>query len=81
MQSIQQPQRVLDQLNKYDVNFNKLDLNVNNTNIYISGNATIVSTILYPLDTFYVELNDSINITTYMVVDSVFINGSHANRF
>ena len=71
-----QPQNVLDQLNRYDVNFYKLDLNVSNTNCNINGSVTIISTAVSMLDTFYVELIDSVSNTTYMVVDSVYLNES-----
>lgn len=73
--SVTHPQYILDQLNKYDVNFYMLDLNVSNTTSYISGNTTVISTLVSPLDTFYLELIDSLSTTTFMVVDSVFING------
>ncbi|MDP4117304.1 MAG: M1 family metallopeptidase, partial [Bacteroidota bacterium] len=71
-----QPQKVYDQLTKYDVNYYKLNLNVSNANTYISGNAIIGLTVLSALDTLWVELIDSVNASTYMVVDSAFINGN-----
>lgn len=69
--------QVLSQLNNYDVKSYILDLNVSNNSTAISGNATIISTVTSDvIDTFVVELIDTlVQNSTFMVVDSTFING------
>ncbi|NVO03040.1 MAG: T9SS type A sorting domain-containing protein [Bacteroidetes bacterium] len=62
---------------KYDVKQYILDLNVSNNSTIISGNVIINSTVIAPiLDTFVVDLIDTVVPSqTFMVVDSVLING------
>ena len=77
---------LLYQLNNYDVKFYKLDLSVSKSSTEIYGNGTIYAEIQNsPIDTFVVELIDSLAENTYMVVDSVIVNGqlldfTHANQ-
>jgi len=63
--------------NKYDVKQYILDLQISNSSTAISGNVIInASVTATSLDTFVVDLIDTIVAgQTYMVVDSVFING------
>jgi aminopeptidase N len=69
-------QGTLSQLNNYDVKFYKLDLQVSKSSTEIQGSGTIyVSVQNSPLDTFVVELIDTLTTETYMVVDSVNVNG------
>ena len=67
---------ITEHLNEYDVKYYELNLNVSNQNTEISGNAVIyvqVETTL--LDTFYIELIDTVHPgTTFMVVDSIWVN-------
>ncbi len=68
--------RTIDQLNKYDVKFYSLNLEVSKSSTEIQGNGTVYAEVQFsPLDTFVVELIDSLTETTYMKVDSVIING------
>lgn len=62
---------------KYDVKQYILDLQINNTNAQISGSVIINSNVSATyLDTFVVDLIDTVvPVQTYMVVDSVFVNG------
>jgi aminopeptidase N len=69
-------QYVLEQLNKYDINYYRIELNASNTNTKISGNAVIVSTVVSAMDTLFLELVDSTRSSTYMVIDSVMIDGN-----
>lgn len=69
-------QYVLEQLNKYDINYYRLELNVSNNSTMISGNAVIAVTVTSAMDTLVLELIDSMKAATYMVVDSVFIDGN-----
>ncbi len=63
-------------LNKYDVKFYKLDLSVSKYSVEIAGSGTIYAKIQNaPLDTLLIELIDSLAQSTYMVVDSVKVNG------
>ncbi len=63
--------------NKYDVKQYILDLQISNSSTVISGNVIINANVTSTsLDTFVVDLIDTIVVgQTYMVVDSVFING------
>ncbi|MCW9066390.1 MAG: hypothetical protein OQJ78_08825, partial [Ignavibacteriaceae bacterium] len=66
----------LDQLNNYDVKSYKLDLSVSKYSTEIQGSGTIYAKVQNtPLDTFVVELIDTLAENTYMLVDSVLING------
>lgn len=74
--------------NKYDVKQYILDLQISNTSTVISGNVIINASVTATnLDTFVVDLiNTIVAGQTYMVVDSVFINGvsnifQHYNDF
>ncbi|MFH1320511.1 MAG: M1 family aminopeptidase, partial [Bacteroidota bacterium] len=59
-------------LNNYDVKFYKLDINITDTSTYIEGNVIIEAVVQNnPLDTFVVELIDS------LTVDSVVFNGAN----
>lgn len=62
---------------KYDVKQYILDLQISNTSTVISGNVIInASVVATSLDTFVVDLIDTIVTNqTYMIVDSVFVNG------
>jgi aminopeptidase N len=62
---------------KYDVKQYILDLQISNSSTVISGNVTINSIVsATSMDTFVVDLIDTILAgQTYMVVDSVFVNG------
>jgi aminopeptidase N len=62
----------------YDVKHYNLDLQISNTSASISGNVIITSSVVATkLDTFVVELIDTMTVNyTYMVVDSVIINGT-----
>lgn len=62
---------------KYDVSQYILDLEINNSNTLIKGNVTINAKVTATsLDTFVVDLIDTIMpIQTYMVVDSIFVDG------
>ncbi|MEI7595829.1 MAG: M1 family aminopeptidase [Bacteroidota bacterium] len=63
--------------NKYDVKQYILDLEISNLSAEIKGNVTINANVTASiLDTFVVDLIDTITVNqTYMVVDSVFVNG------
>jgi aminopeptidase N len=66
------------QMEKYDVKEYILDLNISNTSTEISGsaitNALVVTSVL---DTFAIELiNTIVPNQTYMIVDSVFVDGT-----
>lgn len=65
---------------KYDVKQYVLDLQISNSSTEISGNVTINAVVTATsLDTFVVELIDTtVANQTYMVVDSVFVNGVSA---
>ena len=68
--------RTLDQLDRYDVKFYKLDISVSSTNTLIQGKGLIYAEVQNStLDTFVVELIDSLSPITYMIVDSLFLNG------
>ncbi|OFX28506.1 MAG: hypothetical protein A2X08_05590, partial [Bacteroidetes bacterium GWA2_32_17] len=62
---------------KYDVKQYILDLQISNTSTLISGNVIINSSVTATnIDTFVVDLIDTIVAgQTYMIVDSVFVNG------
>lgn len=62
---------------KYDVKQYILDLEIGSNTTAISGNVTINAVVTATeLDTFVVELIDTVLVNfTYMVVDSVFLNG------
>ena len=64
--------------NNYDVKEYILDLNISNSSTEISGNVTINANVTANnLDTFVVDLIDTVLLNqTYMVVDSVFIDGA-----
>lgn len=62
--------------NKYDVKQYILDLQISDTSAVISGNVTIKAVATAAVDTFAIELiNTLVTNQTYMIVDSVFING------
>ncbi|HRW63656.1 MAG TPA: hypothetical protein P5132_09220, partial [Bacteroidales bacterium] len=66
-------------LDKYDLYFLKLDIEVSDKSTYISGNAVLEATAVKTLDTLLFDFS------TYMTVDSVFINNqkvsfSHSNN-
>jgi len=62
--------------NKYDVKQYILDLQISDTSAVISGNVTVKAVATVPVDTFAIELiNTLVANQTYMIVDSVFING------
>jgi aminopeptidase N len=63
---------------KYDVKQYILDLQISNSSTLISGNVTINASVTAAiLDTFVVDLIDTLVAgQTYMVVDSVFVNGA-----
>ena len=63
--------------NKYDVKQYILDLKISNNSTMISGNVIINATVTAAtLDTFVIYLIDTIVANqTYMVADSVFVNG------
>ena len=66
----------LDQLNNYDVKFYKLDLLLSKSSTEIQGSGTIYASVQNnPLDTFVVELINTLTTGTYMTVDSVKVNG------
>ncbi len=69
--------QILDQMDKYDVKEYILDLNVSNSSSMISGNATIVTEVKdATIDSFIIELINNVEANkTYMIVDSVFVNG------
>jgi len=62
---------------KYDVKQYILDLNISNTSTEISGNViTNAVVVTSELDTFAIDLVNNYEATqTYMIVDSVFVNG------
>ena len=62
---------------KYDVSQYILDLQINNSNFYIKGNVTINAKVsATSLDTFVVDLIDTVRpYQTYMVVDSILVDG------
>lgn len=60
-------------LNQYDIYFVQLDLNVSSQSTYLSGNASIYANATEDLDTFMLQLHNS------MIVDSAFINGIKVN--
>jgi aminopeptidase N len=64
--------------NNYDVKQYILDLQISNSSTLISGNVTINANVTgASLDTFVVELIDTLVVNqTYMIVDSVFVNGA-----
>ncbi len=64
--------------NNYDVKEYILDLNISNSSPEISGNVTINANVMANiLDTFVVELIDTVLLNQiYMVIDSVFIDGT-----
>jgi len=62
--------------NKYDVKQYILDLQISGTSAVISGNVTVKAVATEAVDTFAIELiNTLVANQTYMIVDSVFING------
>lgn len=62
--------------NKYDVKQYILDLQISDTSAVISGNVTVKAVATATVDTFAIELiNTLVANQTYMIVDSVFING------
>ncbi len=66
--------------NKYDVKQYILNLQISNTSTILSGNVIMNAKVTATsLDTVAVELINTITSTTYMIVDSVFINGSPAS--
>jgi len=68
--------RTMDQLNRYDVKFYSINLEVSKSSTEIQGNGTVYAEVQNsPLDTFVVELIDSLTEVTYMIVDSVIVNG------
>ncbi len=73
-------QSVIDELNKYDVKYYGLNLNVSNLNMEISGSITIYAQVqVAMLDTFYCKLINTINNnSTYMIIDSVWVNNVNA---
>jgi len=61
---------------KYDVKQYILDLNISGTSTEISGNViTNAVVVVSELDTFAVDLINAKASQTYMIVDSVFVNG------
>ena len=78
--------RTEEQLNGYDVKYYKLDLSVSKYSTEIQGSGMIYASIQNnPLDTFVVELINTLTTGTFMVVDSVIVNGqvhsfSHNNH-
>ncbi|MBE0646918.1 MAG: T9SS type A sorting domain-containing protein [Bacteroidales bacterium] len=63
----------------YDVKQYILDLQLSNISTRLSGNVTMRATVAAStMDTLVVELNDSVAVTTFMVVDSVALNGNPA---
>jgi len=68
--------RTIDQLNRYDVKFYSLNIEVSKSSTEIQGNGTVYAEVqTNPIDTFVVELIDSLTEITYMKVDSVIVNG------
>jgi len=66
----------IDQLNRYDVKFYKLDLSVSKSSTEIQGVGMVYAEVQNsPVDTFIVELIDSLTEETFMIVDSVILNG------
>ncbi|MPM21508.1 hypothetical protein SDC9_67952 [bioreactor metagenome] len=65
-------------MSSYDVKQYILDLDISSTSATISGNVTINSVVTASsLDTFVVDLIDTLQLNqTYMIVDSVFVEGS-----
>jgi aminopeptidase N len=62
--------------NKYDVKQYILDLQISESSAVISGNVTVKAIATEAVDTFAIELiNTIVANQTYMIVDSVFING------
>ena len=62
--------------NNYDVKQYILDLNISNNSTEISGNVTIKAVVTAAsLDTMVVELIGHYSNYTYMVCDSVFVDG------
>jgi len=62
---------------KYDVKEYILDLNISSTSTEISGNViTKAVVVASELDTFTVDLINTKASITYMIVDSVFVNGN-----
>jgi aminopeptidase N len=62
--------------NKYDVKQYILDLQISESSAVISGNVTVKAVATVAVDTFAIELIKTLVANqTYMVVDSVFING------
>ncbi len=55
-------------MDNYDVKFYFIDLNVSNTSVFISGNTLIQAQAVNLIDTFFIQLDDS------MIVDSVLFN-------
>ncbi len=66
----------LNQLNRYDVKFYKLDLSVSKSSTEIQGSGMVYAEVQNsPIDTFVIELIDTLTQDTYMIVDSVIVNG------
>ncbi|MBN1199631.1 MAG: hypothetical protein JXA23_09785, partial [Bacteroidales bacterium] len=67
-------------LDQFDVKQYILDLNISNTSTIVSGNVTMNAVVAAQvMDTASIELIDSITATSYMIVDSVWFNGSPAD--
>jgi len=68
--------KTIDQLNSYDVKFYKLDLSVSKSSTEIQGSGMVYAEVQNsPIDTFVIELIDSLTEETFMMVDSVIVNG------
>ncbi len=64
----------------YDVSYYKLDLEVTNTSTYIEGWVTIKANVVgNPLDTFVVELTDSLTVDS-VYIDNINHSFSHINN-
>jgi hypothetical protein len=66
--------------NKYDVKQYILDLQISNSSTIISGNVIMYASVTATsLDTIVVELINTITSQTYMIVDSLFVDGTSAS--
>ncbi len=80
-EKISLPSNVIEKMNMYDVNCYQLDLNIDNNSTEIYGSTTILFTVKNgSLDTLIFELIDTLVAnTTYMLVDSVLVDGAKHN--